>query len=314
MLGLSVMQLNGTTVNNVVTNDDKSATGEYNALFVDGKEWVVAHGWELNGWNSSLREYQTHQVLRISVVGDEVIEGIECKKLKVKCEMDKFSPDSSVGFEGLVCCTKFSSDEAFYYVYEKDRKIYVYRNPGPYCEIPAEGDDFMGMPEVKYGEPYFDLYMDLNHTVGEKISCYNPVSMLYHPVEIVMDEYENYAGMSCRTLTLSDGSHWIEGVGSDQLVSMYNPYHDGLLDIPTSFTGLFSVMVSCTQDGKFVYDNRNLLHQNGVYVDDFLSGADTISADNVMEDGAYYNMYGLKVDKPSKGCIYIHKGKKIIYK
>ena len=315
MCCLSCLQGKSALVNAEITKEVNIPEQEntYRPLFVDGKEWVVVHGWILYGWDINRTKYDVHQVLRISVAGDEVIDGINCKKLRVRSEYNSMTPESMTGFEGFICCTKVPSDEVFYYVYEKDRKIYVYRNPGPYYDEPAAEDDLMFGPVVKYGEPYFDLYMDLNHSVGEKMTCCTPESLFYNQVEIVEDEYQEHGEMSCRTLTFSDGGHWIEGIGSDMLFSMYDPYATGLIDIPVSYSGMFNYLVSCTQDNKVLYDNRDWCNQKGMYFDDFLSGIKSVGGDYAVIDASYYNMFGLKVDNPKKGGIYIHQGKKIIY-
>ena len=48
-----------------------------------------------------------------------------------------------------------------------------------------------------------------------------------------------------------------------------------------------------------------------------VGGGDTTNMDDVrwqMEDGNYYDLQGRKVEKPTRGGIYIHNGKKVILK
>lgn len=128
-------------------------------LFVVGKEWKVVHGAsEMPGMKEY---YDPHQLMWIKVTGEKEIDGQLCAELKVTCK-------SFCDMPHCYHCiyNSFNPEEFLVYAYEKDCKIFVYRNPGPYIEDEVEMPDGMMQAVIKYGEPYFDLYCDYSKLTG----------------------------------------------------------------------------------------------------------------------------------------------------
>ena len=260
----------------------------YECLFQDGRSWIAWHGL---AWNGS----ETHEFIKVVVVGDKIVEDIPCKVLKV--EFIKLSPNG---------CWN-SPDRAdfpeYIYAYEKNRKIFIYRENGPYYIKDEIGREI----ELKYGEPYFDLYVDLNLTVGDSLKFGET---------ILNDFVSEYGGSKHRTLELKFAtpgvfpeSFWIEGIGSNNLSSQWKRYSDPKL--PTATTSCEQGLVMCCQDGEPIYDNRKAMLDLGINLD-VLTSIDEVLM-NTECSSYYYNLQGVKILQPHKGEIYIHNGKKILY-
>lgn len=270
----------------------ENQAGEYQPLLVDGKQWVAVH---FTTGNSHL--YSTHQVITVTVDGEETIEGIVCKRLHIKCEHPVKEGESN---ECSLCCG-VPEGESEIYAYEKDKRIYIYRNPGPYYE---EGVDMYGQKVnwLKYGDPYFDLYMDQNYKMGENAPGFGMITK---------EEYKDYGGFMCREIYTDLDKSWTEGIGSYALHSMYEIYRDPYDYVYTR--PYYHNMVSCTVNGTTLYDHSESMRSAGIYIGDFTSDVREaeICADDKSE--VLYNLQGMKVKEPRKGEIYIRDGKKIIF-
>ena len=276
-------------------------TAEYQPLFVEGREWWIIHGLP-HHYPSTI--FTTEYIMRVAVDGEEEIEGILCKRLKVTQEICQ-------DVENVLCpfCVILTQNPTYIYAYEKDRKVYVYRNPGPYFETVGEQN---GVPVnvVKYGDPYFDLYVNLNFSEGEYASG----------IGTIIEEFtKDYNGLVSRTLGyyayditgLSEGmGYWIEGIGSTTVANCFPQYHDNLQEWPTIKTE--TCLVACLQDGKPLYDIRELLMERGVNIGSAATSIEEVASEHD-SDETLFTLDGIRVSNPIRGTIYIQNGKKIIY-
>ena len=273
-------------------------TAEYQPLFVEGREWWIIHGLP-HHYPSTI--FTTEYILRVAVDGEEEIEGILCKRLKLTQEI---CPD----FDNLLCpfCVILPQNPTCIYAYEKDRKVYVYRNPGPYYETVEQDGERVNV--VKYGDPYFDLYVNLNFSEGEYASG----------IGTIVEEFtKDYNGLVSRTLGyyayditgLSDGmGYWIEGIGSTTVANCFPVYHDD--PWPTIQTE--TCLVACLQDGKPLYDIREQLMERGVNIGSAATSIEEVASEHD-SDETLFTLDGIRVSNPIRGTIYIQNGKKIIY-
>ena len=139
----------------------------YSEMFTEGKEWTLCHfGLEYNHYINPERLYKIHAFIDVKVDGEAIIEGINCKRLKIDvkmiepycwdcyCWLDRegINEEKEYGYEDVPIAIP---EEV--YVYEKDRRVYFYRNPGFILE---------NHYDIKECEPFFQLYMDFNKSVG----------------------------------------------------------------------------------------------------------------------------------------------------
>lgn len=297
VLGITSFNANANPTDAIETIPDGY---EYRELFTEGKSWIMWHGHNLSP------NPETHLIFKVAVDGEQVIDGIDCKRLKV--EIDK---SHMQGF--CMECTYFlgvDTEEGFapalpeyIYAYEKDKKIYVYRESGPYYEYDENGY----LTDMKYGKPYFDLLMDLDVNLGEKAMGMG---------EIKKVEYKEYGGILRRVIYNEDSylgtyypTHWIEGIGSNYCADEWEWYISPTIPVPTKLSNWYhNFLVSCSENGKIIYDNTDILKTEGINLD-FVSSVETLGVNQ--EDDKYYNLQGIPIINPVKGNIYIHGGKKI---
>lgn len=131
----------------------------YSELFTEGKEWTMYH------FTVSPSGFRNHYIITVKVDGSKNIEGIDCKRLTIN--LQNFNGSCYVCENWLDRSLANDIGQLFYgldvaipeevYVYEKDRKIYYYKNPG--VKIKSDESGLYGC------DPYFALYMDLNRTI-----------------------------------------------------------------------------------------------------------------------------------------------------
>ena len=166
----------------------------------------------------------------------------------------------------------------------------------------------------RYGEPYFELYMDLNYTIGERAPGLG---------EIIADYCKDFDGVTRRVICgtrydsfgiLGARESWIEGIGSNTVANQFTNYL--FRQTPSqSYYHQDYYLALCTQDGVPIYDIRDKLDEMGIYYGE-TSSVNTIPSERIaenVEDDNYYNLQGLKTTNPKSGEIYIHHGKKIKY-
>ena len=302
-----------------IENDGNTPTefGEYQPLFIEGKKWVMICG-SITG--SSWNRFATHQLITVTVEGEEVIEDIICKKIKVVNQHCVTNPPDNMTLNRCYYCYDVPEGDSYHYVYEKNRKIYVYRDPGPYYEYVEEGDDDLFQTYGsgyyrQYGEPYFEEYIDLNYGLNDS----SPVLG-----KIVEEKYENYGSLNCRTISgshvsyfIGDRNNWIEGIGSNVILDSLKRYDEYFpMMYPSIMTG--SYLVLCTLNDAPLYDVRDKLRAVGAYFGESEStGISVTQADDLFPDDtiteSIYSLEGIKVSNPIKGNIYIRNGKKIRY-
>ncbi len=280
------------------SNGNFDISAQYQPLLQEGKEWTLIH----YALNCDRVKPETHQVLTVSVDCTENIDGKECKRLKIECERPG---EGETEFNWCGICIAVEEGISYKYLYEEDGKIFVYRNPGPYY---AEGENWYGEPTtvVKYGEPYFDLYIDQNYGLGDFMPGIGTISK---------EEYIEYGPLTCRTLS-TKGVQWIEGIGSPDYSSAYDPYYDPNLELPTNGSK-YKRLICCKLDGNPLFDETQKYKSLGLYTGDIVSKVEAIEsivseADQNKSD-TLYNLQGIKVNNPVKGQIYICNGHKVIY-
>lgn len=284
---------------------------EYQELFTEGKEWIIWHGF-LDIDNYQFQE--NHLVIYVSVDGEEIIDGIKCKRLK-------YYADSS-GYECFDCRRNTVTGIKYFYGYEKDRIIYIYRNPGK-KGIFDEWGNWIGTLKT---EPYFDIYMDLNVELGE---------MCFDMGEIDKINYRDFNGTvrrviaSCKVFEgmteVGEERNWIEGIGSNMVANQYASYNDSMVNRPASEhpgsssdmynSGSYNVLLQCSENGVTIYDNMDRLKKVGLNLDMVRNTSDieSIEINEKSKVGIYYNLQGIPVDNPQKGEIYIYNGKKLLF-
>lgn len=191
-----------------------------------------------------------------------------------------------------------------FYAYEKDRVIYIYRPDGPYYVYDSEGKRV----DLKYGEPYFDKYVDLNVKIGDEIPMMSKIESI---------DYREIGGCTRRVLKseswrkfLNYENLWIEGIGSNCFANSFRQFTAPDEPIPTSIYATYLVM--CCQDGTPIYDNRELMKSEGFFMD-YATTVEEVDIEQNRDSGIIYNLQGLPVTHPQKGCPYILNGKKIIF-
>ena len=74
--------------------------------------------------------------------------------------------------------------------------------------------------------------------------------------------------------------------------------------VPLIFVGNYT-LADCPQKTAKIGDPR--------WLDGGATGIQTLNVDKLSEEGAWYTIQGVRVDKPSKG-VFIHNGKKVVVK
>lgn len=274
---------------------------KYQELFTEGKSWIMWHGLE------SYPGYETHLIFKVSVDGEQEVDGILCKRLKVVIDQS-FSHGSCMEcmyFLGVDCDEGYvPALPEYLYAYEKDKKIYFYRESGPYYEYDENGH----VLDLKYGKPYFDLLMDLNVNVGETAMGMGKITSV---------TYKEYGGVVRRVIS-NDVSyihsdyyptHWIEGIGSNYCADDWEWLFPPCISVPTMISNWYhNFLVSCSENGHLIYDNSEILREVGINLD-FISSVEKIQM--LPSSDLYYNLQGIPVENPRHGNIYIYRGQKI---
>ncbi|MDE5552806.1 MAG: hypothetical protein K2I91_06350, partial [Muribaculaceae bacterium] len=278
----------------------------YSEMFTEGKEWTLCHYGAINDYYNPGWIYTQHALIYVTVDGEAFVEGINCKKLKIDvkllshpyCWECEYWLDREFSyFGGLTKSTPIAEEV---YVYEKDRRIYFYRNPGLTLEN----------YEVKKCEPYFQLYMDLNKSVGEYAEGLG---------KIISDEIIEINGNPHRRIvsSFSDDERWpdmewIEGVGGSMGLGLLE--NDDLrcwyFEIPTDMAmrQSYYMLVQVRDNGKIIYDNNDKLKAFGF---DVITNVEENLSEKI-ENNVCYDLMGRPLKNPQKGELYIKNGKKYI--
>lgn len=305
ILGFSAI-LVGTELENY---DDSNY--EYQELFTEGKEWIIWHGF------FDIGEYyyqQDHLVIYVSVDGEEIIDGIKCKRLKYYAD--------STGYNCYECRRNTVTGIKYFYGYEKDRKIYIYRNPGKKCIYDERGS----VIKILETEPYFDIYMDLNVELGD---------ICFDIGEIDKIDYRDFNGTVRRVIAdcknfeafpeIGYERNWIEGIGSNMVANQYSSFNYSMTTRPAPEhpgsssdlynSGQYNVLLQCSENGVPIYDNMDRLREFGLNLDMVknTNNIESIEINEKSKEGIYYNLQGIPVDNPQRGEIYIYNGKKLLY-
>ncbi|MDE5773282.1 MAG: hypothetical protein K2H86_02340 [Muribaculaceae bacterium] len=281
----------------------------YSEMFTEGKEWTLCHFFS----RYPFERYDVHAFIDVKVDGEAVVEGIDCKRLKIDVRMSAYGncPECygwldrehvgdwaiSPGDDSIDIPEPVAIAEEVY-VYEKDRRIYFYRNPG------LKTDDNY---HVSKCEPYFDLIMDLNKSIGETINGFGL---------IVTDEVVEINGQKHRRIApekSDDGSldaEWIEGIGSAWGYGMQEEFHTFLVPIPTERQACLYALAQVKDHGTVIYDNTDKLAAMGII--GITTGVERCTVDTQDEDNICYDMLGRILKHPQRGQFYIKNGKKYI--
>lgn len=291
---------------------------EYTELFCEGKEWNLYH---LDSYpvylgppNDYEIRYKHHAVINVKVDGSKTVEGIECKRLVVSVDVEdvectvcnnwlrplEYTGDPNVDYYWEVFKGKRTLPEEVY-VYEKDRKIYFYRDPG------FQKDKTGG---VVLGDPHFELFMNLNATVGDKIDNFGRITSV--------DEID-IEGTSHRriiTTTNPDNSEWtnttewIEGIGASQGLSLYEPYYNNYGYSIIHLSQPVFILGNCKQEGRVIYDQSDLLKSLGVDVATSVGSIEEIAPVH----NKCYDLMGHPINRPIPGQPFIQNGKIHLHK
>ncbi len=286
----------------------------YSELFTEGKEWTWCHYIWYRG------EYYPEKLINVKVNGSSTIEGIECKRLLI--EIQPLSTHCSCDD----CCLwlrenfqKYGYNVAIQkhvWVYEKDRKIYYYKNPG----IRLNSDK----TDIAIGSPYFALLMDQNFSVGDNFD---------DTYIITGDELIDINGVPHRKISKNyrkdldvtmnpeaEDKVWIEGIGAtsgfpwnyEVMFPYYvekNPDEEWMTGLP-SFSYMdrtfpYIDLALVKDNGNIIYDGRDKLSELGV---DVTSGIKTLETEEVTSDKCY-DLQGRPIDPKNAKGLYIQNGK-----
>lgn len=296
---------------------------KYYPLFTEGKEWTWYH------FRSYIGQYSTDAIITVKVNGSKTIEGIECKRLTIDV--------TPVSQNGCYYCNnwfnrneansryhdKFGCDVGIpeeVYVYEKDRKIYYYKNPG--IRLNAEGTG------IEIGEPYFALMMDQNISIDDKVGDYYMVTG---------DDLIDINGKPHRrisknfipdpdfgfTVAPSPDVEWVEGIGgltNHNYGWNYQPCYGYYADKPedndheneelTGFPTFYYTEVAHVKDnGKVIYDRTDALRELGLDVPTAVASVETEGN----YSGICFDLQGRRIDENNHKGLYIRNGK-ILFK
>lgn len=276
---------------------------KYYPLFTEGKEWTMYH-FDAEPDYKGGADFITHHIINVKVDGSKEIEGIQCKRLVIDVQ--------SLGGGCNGCRNWLNRDwvnELFYdkygfnvaiaeevYAYEKDRQIFIYRNPG--IKLNAEKKD------IEQCEPYFELLMDLNVSVGDpapsvrKIDTDDMVTINGKPHRRLTepDPEDNYSWMKWE---------WIEGVGCSIGFSNYKIYDQYYADPFTELKVPYFQLALVKDKGQVIYDRRDILKNMGL---DIVTSVEEIATEE-NSDPYYYDLQGRRIAEPTPGEPYIHQGK-----
>lgn len=142
------------------------------------------------------------------------------------------------------------------------------------------------------GPARYQLVIDFNLHPGVSDDYY---------VEVLEETAMEIEGVSRRVLsvaypnTTGPHSYWIDGVG----ITTSDIY---LSSIPFP-TGHSEELLSCYLNGECLFSKANFDLQTGIESAIIDAG----------EDAPIYNLQGMRVSAPKKGCVYIRDGKKLVW-
>ncbi len=281
----------------------------YAEMFTEGKEWTVCH---FSGYPVHIDEepgyyvpkYSVDTYIYIKVDGSAMIEGIECKRLKIDiqytlsggCEYCNFwiYPDTDYVVNPEMYRLRVGLPDEVY-VYEKDRKLFFYKNPG----IRLKEDSY----ELEECEPYFDLIKDFNVSLGmENITADELIEIDGNPHRSITYYYENGPYYE----EWKKKQRWIEGIGCTHAwvhagypYYEYNPYFHEDIYIPEC------LLMYVKQDGKIIFDQTDLLKSLGL---DITASIEAPAVEHQHSDKCY-DLQGRPIDRPERGQLFIQDGK-----
>lgn len=279
----------------------------YAELFTEGKEWIWYH---FSCDPYSRGKYNAHEIVTVKVDGSKIIDGIECKRLKLErkfghgycnaCDFwfnrDHFNlmEDFTYNFVGSF------PEEA--YVYEKDRKIYFYRNPG--VRYTSDGND------IEPCDPYFDLYMDLNISIGDRgpnMGIIDTDELIYidgKPHRRITGKYDEDEDVEDWEV-----SEWIEGIGATAGLSRYKQFFWFSNIGVSGMSGPdYYRLAYVIDNGKVIFDQSDVLRNLGMEVDIPAAAVESIKADDE-HSHKYFDLQGRPISAPLRNQLYIHDGK-----
>ena len=284
-------------------------TYPYQELFTEGKEWLWCHYVNyMNYVNTS----QVHYMISVKVDGAKVIDNIECKRLKIEI----FSNPSADGCS--LCGNWFDRDfinllmpykydfpvEAIpeeVYVYEENRKIYFYRDPG--IKLNDTKSDIIGC------NPYFDLFMDLNISIGDECPGLGVIEK-DELIEIDGVSHRVISGNSKEYINKSEigESEWIEGIGATFGLSMHNElfyYYRGHV---ANYTIPKVALVKVIDNGKTIFDRTKEFGELGL---DVITGMKTPEIHPDCNENCF-DLHGRPIKAPANKQLYIRNGRVMI--
>ena len=142
------------------------------------------------------------------------------------------------------------------------------------------------------GPARYQLVIDFNLGLGVPHDYY---------VDVLDEKVMEVEGVSRRVLSVAypgligPHSYWIEGVG----ITTSDIY---LSSVPFPM-GYSQELLSCYLNGECLYLKENF---------DLQTGVESVAIDTD-EDAPIYNLQGMRVTSPRKGCAYIKNGKKMVW-
>lgn len=284
----------------------------YYHLFNVGKEWIMCHFAESPSVNGGV-EYNVHSFITVKVDGVKEIDDIRCKHLTIDVKNTGHSCNSCCNwlYDGWRMWQDNSENFKKYdfytgipkelYVYEKDRKIYFYRNPG--IRFTTDKSD------IEQSDPYFDLLMDLNVSVGDRweykkdFNFYLGTIETDDFIEIDSKRHRRITTISDYTTNDWDRTEWIEGIGCPTGFGFLSRYDSIMFPQRTEMKAPYYQIMQVKDNGKVIYDRSEILAGLGL---DISTGIQHVENDSesVAAPAKYFNLQGVEVKNPTAG-IYV---------
>ncbi|MDE6271524.1 MAG: hypothetical protein K2M31_00765 [Muribaculaceae bacterium] len=279
----------------------------YAELFTEGKEWTWIHYGIKPGYDGK-PFFTTHYVVTVKVDGSKNINGVDCKRLTIDTE----SMPGSCNVCDYWLNREYANAFSYYtyrvsmgikeevYVYEKDRKIYFYRDPG--VKYKDEVSD-----EITLCRPYFDLLMDLNISVGDNGGCLGKIisdELIY----IDGQPHRKLVGTGLEYSTVPNWKafEWIEGIGSSEVLCNYTQYFWSYAPLAPDMCIDDYILAEVKDNGKVIYDQMDVIRNLGLQVPVTLGAA--VIPEQVTNHKCY-DLQGRPINSPKHGEFFIRDGK-----
>lgn len=276
----------------------------YSQLFTEGKEWKWYHYAAQPASGTTV--YTNHYIVNVKVDGSKVIDGIECKRLTIDTQASHNSCSQCDSWLNRDFINLEKADEYGFrlgipkevYVYEKDRRIYFYRDPG--IMLNAKGDD------VVECEPYFDLLVDLNFTEGDEI---HGIGMIEYD-DVIYPDGKPHRRIA-HSMAVKDSMNppaWIEGIGLTMGLCVNQPMFKYYGLLPTEISSPGYLLGEVRENGKIIFEQTEMLKAMGLLAPNEEASVESIPQSQ-LDTHNCYDLLGRPVSSPSSGELFIRNHK-----